>query len=111
MTGERNVERRADVLVLGGSIVGTSAALHLRKLGLSVILLERDRVGQRASGVNFGGVRQQGRALRELPLSRRARKLWADLPSLIGILAQVENSFHAHDALARFRQQFAKPVT
>ncbi len=78
-------QRRADVLVLGGGIAGTSAALHLRKLGLSVILLERDRIGQRASGVNFGGVRQQGRALRELPLSRRARRLWGDLPGLIGI--------------------------
>ncbi len=64
MSSDRKGERRADVLVLGGGIVGTSAALHLRKLGLSVILLERDRVGQRASGVNFGGLRQQGRALR-----------------------------------------------
>ncbi len=78
-------QRRADALVIGGGIVGTSTALHLRKLGLSVILLERDRVGQRASGVNFGGVRQQGRALRELPLSRRARRLWGELSNLIGI--------------------------
>ena len=77
--------RRADALVLGGGIVGASAALHLRQHGLSVILIERDRIGQRASGVNFGGVRQQGRALRELPLSRRARTMWGDLPGLIGI--------------------------
>ena len=34
--------RRADVLVLGGGIVGASAALHLRRHGLSVILIERD---------------------------------------------------------------------
>jgi sarcosine oxidase subunit beta len=77
--------RRADALVLGGGIVGTSTALHLRQRGLSVILIERDRIGQRASGVNFGGVRQQGRALRELPLSRRARQMWSQLPKLIGI--------------------------
>jgi sarcosine oxidase, subunit beta len=30
-------------------------------------------------------VRQQGRALAELPLSRRARRLWDELPRLIGI--------------------------
>lgn len=105
MTGERNGERRADVLVLGGGIVGTSAALHLRKLGLSVMLLERDRVGQRASGVNFGGVRQQGRALRELPLSRRARKLWADLPALIGI--DGEFTIGGHLRLGRSEQDMA----
>jgi glycine/D-amino acid oxidase-like deaminating enzyme len=75
----------ADALVLGGGIVGASVALHLRRRGLSAILIERDRVGQRASGVNFGGVRQQGRALIELPLSRRARQMWRDLPLLIGI--------------------------
>ena len=87
MNGPRAIEttKRADALVLGGGIVGASAALHLRRRGLTAILIERDRVGQRASGVNFGGVRQQGRALIELPLSRRARQMWNDLPQLIGI--------------------------
>jgi sarcosine oxidase subunit beta len=70
--------------VLGAGIVGSAAALYLRRRGLSVLVLERDRAGQRASGVNFGGVRQQGRALGELPLARRARRLWGDLPGLIG---------------------------
>lgn len=59
---------RADAIVLGAGIAGASTALHLRRKGLSVLLLERDLAGQRASGVNFGGVRQQGRALGELPL-------------------------------------------
>jgi hypothetical protein len=54
---------RADAIVLGAGIGGASTALHLRRRGLSVLLLERDLAGQRASGVNFGGVRQQGRAL------------------------------------------------
>ena len=87
MTGPRAIEttKRADALVLGGGIVGASVALHLRRRGLTAILIERDRVGQRASGVNFGGVRQQGRALIELPLSQRARRMWSDLPQLIGI--------------------------
>ncbi len=38
----------------------------------------------RASGVNFGGVRQNGRDLRELPIAMRARAMWDDLPNLIG---------------------------
>jgi len=47
-------------------------------------MLERDQAGVRASGVNFGGVRQNGRDLRELPVAMRARAMWDDLPGLIG---------------------------
>lgn len=85
---------RADALVLGGGIVGASVALHLRQRGLTAVLVERDRVGQRASGVNFGGVRQQGRALAELSLSRRARQMWSELPRLIGIDGEFVASGH-----------------
>jgi sarcosine oxidase, subunit beta len=95
----------ADAIVLGGGIAGCSAALHLRRKGLSVLLLERDLAGQRASGVNFGGVRQQGRALGELPLSRRARTLWADLPGLIGVDGELVVTGHLR--LARSEAQMA----
>src|SRR2546423_13743304 len=75
----------ADVTIIGGGIVGASAALFLRRFGLSVVLLERGLCGAAASGVNYGGVRTQGRAMAQLPLSMRARALWAQLPALIGI--------------------------
>lgn len=75
---------RTDVIVIGGGIAGSSTALHLRRRGIATVLLERDRVGMRASGVNFGGVRQQGRALAELPLARRSRAIWGRLNDLIG---------------------------
>jgi sarcosine oxidase subunit beta len=75
----------ADVIVIGGGIVGCSTALHVARKGHSVILLERDQAGVRASGVNFGGVRQHGRALAEIPLSMRSRQIWADLDNLVGI--------------------------
>jgi sarcosine oxidase subunit beta len=78
-------EIKSDVLVVGGGIVGSSTALHLARRGKSVTLLERDEPGQRASGVNFGGVRQHGRAVAEIPLSRRARVIWGRLQDLIGI--------------------------
>jgi sarcosine oxidase subunit beta len=96
---------RADAIVLGGGIAGASAALHLRRKGLSVLLLERDRAGQRASGVNFGGVRQQGRALGELALARRARRLWAELPQLIG--TDGEFTVTGHLRLARSEADMA----
>ena len=47
-------EQRADVVVLGGGIAGCSAALHLAKRGLRVVLLEARTVGYGASGRSGG---------------------------------------------------------
>jgi len=76
--------RSADVIVIGGGIMGASAAFFLRQRGRSVILLERGLVGQQASGVNFGNVRRQGRQFVQLPLANRARDVWNRLHELIG---------------------------
>jgi sarcosine oxidase subunit beta len=85
---------RSDVAIIGGGIVGASAALFLRRRGLSVVLLERDLCGSRSSGVNYGGVRRQGRPLSQLPLAQRAHALWAELPLLIGIEGEYVRSGH-----------------
>ncbi len=97
---------RADVAIVGGGIVGASAALFLRRFGLSVVLLERGLCGAAASGVNYGGVRTQGRAMAQLPLSLRARELWARLPELIGIDGEYVQSGHLK--LARSEADLAK---
>ncbi len=44
----------ADVLIIGGGFTGLSAAAHLAKAGVSVILLEQHRFGDGASGRNGG---------------------------------------------------------
>ncbi|WP_062111902.1 NAD(P)/FAD-dependent oxidoreductase [Aureimonas sp. AU40] len=75
---------QSDVIVVGGGIMGCSAAFFLRRRGLSVTLLERGLTGQQASGTNFGNVRRQGRYLHQLPLANRARDIWGRLPELIG---------------------------
>ena len=75
---------QSDALVIGAGIVGCATALQLARRGKKVTLIERDQAGVRASGVNFGGVRQNGRDPRELPIAMRARAMWDDLPGLIG---------------------------
>ena len=58
------------------------------------MLLERDLCGSRSSGVNYGGVRRQGRPLSQLPLSQRAQGLWARLTELTGTDGEYVQSGH-----------------
>jgi len=73
----------SDVVIVGGGIMGASAAFFLRQRGRSVTLIERGLVGQQASGVNFGNVRRQGRALVQLPLANRASLIWRRMNELL----------------------------
>lgn len=85
---------KCDVAIVGGGIVGASAALALRRMGLQVVLLERDLCGSRASGVNYGGVRRQGRPISQLPLAQRAHRIWGRLAELIGTDGEYLRSGH-----------------
>jgi len=87
-------KRTADVIIVGGGIMGAATAFFLRKRGVSVILLERGLVGQQASGVNFGNVRRQGRYLDQMPLANRSRGIWLRLKELIGDDAEYLLSGH-----------------
>ncbi|MCF5469666.1 NAD(P)/FAD-dependent oxidoreductase [Pseudomonas syringae] len=91
-----------DAIVIGGGIVGASAALALARKGKRVALLERDFCGSHSSGVNYGGVRRQGRPLSQLPLSQRAHQIWGSLRELIGIDGEYQRSGHLK--LARSEQ-------
>src|SRR5512144_811411 len=96
----------ADVAIIGGGTAGCSTALHLRQRGASVVLLERGLCGGQASGVNYGGVRQQGRALAELPLARRSREMWSRLAELVG--TDCEFTASGHVKLARSEADMAE---
>ena len=67
---------KADAVVIGGGIVGTCAAYYLAQRGLSVVLLEKGRIGAEQSSRNWGWCRQQNRDARELPISTRSLDLW-----------------------------------
>lgn len=49
----------AAVVVIGGGIMGTSAAYHLAAAGVDVVVLERDTIGSGSTGRAAGGFRAQ----------------------------------------------------
>jgi sarcosine oxidase subunit beta len=80
------MKKTADVIVIGGGIVGCASAYYLAKKGLSVIVLEADScIGNGGSSRNGGGVRQSGRDPRELPLMMwGVKNIWPTLSEELG---------------------------
>lgn len=73
-----------DVVVIGGGIIGVCTAYELARRNVSVALVEKGIVGGEQSGRNWGWVRQQNRALYELPLAMRSLRRWGELGEEIG---------------------------
>jgi glycine/D-amino acid oxidase-like deaminating enzyme len=69
----------ADIVIIGGGIIGVSAAYFLAKKGHRVALLEKGLIGAEQSSRNWGWCRQQNRDARELPLAQRSLELWETL--------------------------------
>ncbi|HEX3847838.1 MAG TPA: FAD-dependent oxidoreductase, partial [Steroidobacteraceae bacterium] len=67
------------VAIIGGGIIGVSAALHLASRGVAVTLCEKAHIGCEQSSRNWGWCRQTGRDEREMPLIVRSLALWRDM--------------------------------
>ncbi len=81
---DQELPAQADVVVIGGGIVGATAAFFLAERGLSVALVEKGHVGCEQSSRNFGWCRRQMRDARELPLSGIALQAWDEFAAKIG---------------------------
>lgn len=76
---------RADVVVIGGGIIGVCTALALNEKGLSVALCEKGYIAGEQSSRNWGWVRVTRRDPRELLLSIESLKIWRTLDEKLGI--------------------------
>jgi glycine/D-amino acid oxidase-like deaminating enzyme len=73
-----------EVLIIGGGIIGVSAALTLAERGIPVVICEKGEIGAEQSSRNWGWCRQQGRDPRELPLVIASLTRWADMDQRTG---------------------------
>ena len=74
----------ADIVIIGGGIVGVSTAWFLARQGISVALCEKGHIAGEQSGRNWGWVRQQGRDPRELPMMIESMRIFRSLEGEIG---------------------------
>jgi sarcosine oxidase subunit beta len=62
----------ADVVIVGGGVVGVSAAFHLAEAGAEVVLLERDQLGGGSTSKAAGGLRAQFSDALNIELAKRS---------------------------------------
>lgn len=97
------------VVIIGGGIVGVTAALTLAERNIPVVLLEKGHIAGEQSSRNLGWIRKTSRHANDVPLAMAADKLWAEMPERIGqsvgykqagimFLAQTNEQMAMHEA-------------
>jgi glycine/D-amino acid oxidase-like deaminating enzyme len=74
----------ADVVIVGGGVIGVMTAWFLAERGLRVTLCEKGRIAGEQSSRNWGWVRQQGRDPAELPIMIESIRIWKSLAQELG---------------------------
>jgi sarcosine oxidase subunit beta len=76
----------SDVVIVGGGIMGASAAYYLAKRGASdVTLLERDLLAQATTGLSVGGIRQQFSHPANIRLSQHSVRVFENFKEEFGV--------------------------
>lgn len=94
------MHKKQDVIVIGGGMFGVATAYFLAKAGQRVQLIESGYVGAASSGANFGGLRLQGRAKQQYPLSLLAQQYWDNFEQEFGASCEYERNgmvYFAHN--------------
>jgi sarcosine oxidase subunit beta len=74
----------ADIIIIGGGVIGTSAAYHLRARGADVLLVERDSICSGETAKSGGFVQTHWDRLSEIRLVARAREMFQHWRERIG---------------------------
>ena len=80
----RDIPKQTTVVVIGGGIVGLTAALTLAERGIPVVVLEKGRIAGEQSSRNLGWIRKTNRSVHDAPLAIAADQLWSQLHQRTG---------------------------
>ena len=75
--------KKVDILIIGGGIIGISAAYFLSKYGVNITLIEKLTIGREASAVNAGSLMLQNKELKLIPLAIEGVKIWSECKEMI----------------------------
>ena len=95
-------EASADVVILGGGVVGCATAYYLGKLGVRSVIVERDTVAGHSSGFALGGLNPLGGIGIPGPLSElslESYRMHAELAPLLKEETGVDVEYHLHTTL------------
>jgi sarcosine oxidase subunit beta len=74
----------ADVVIIGGGVIGCSVAYHLAQIGVQdVLLLERESLASGATGIALGGIRQQFAGEADCLLAQRSMRFWERINDIL----------------------------
>ncbi|PRD14203.1 NAD(P)/FAD-dependent oxidoreductase [Pantoea coffeiphila] len=79
-----NFPPQTTVVIIGGGIVGLTAALTLAERNIPVVVLEKGRIAGEQSSRNLGWVRKTSRLAEDIPLAQAADRLWAEMSERVG---------------------------
>ena len=105
--------KSAEVVIIGGGVIGCSIAYHLAKLGCrDVIILEKDSVGSGSTGKCPGGIRQQFSTEVNIKLSIESIKFFECFEEETGYAADFRQNGYlmlaaSGDEMELFRQNVA----
>ncbi len=68
----------ASVVIVGGGVIGTSAAFHLAEAGVDVVLIERAQLGSGSTSKAAGGVRTQFSDVLNIEIAKRSMTAFRD---------------------------------
>ncbi len=68
----------ASVVIVGGGVIGTSAAFHLAEAGADVVLIERAALGSGSTSKAAGGVRTQFSDVLNIEIAKRSLDAFRD---------------------------------
>jgi len=102
------VKRSADVIIIGGGIIGCAAAYFLSKRIHNVVLLERKGIASEASGANYGMVWEQTRQPGyDLVMARRSLELY---PRLVNEVFDIDIEYEKKGGMIIFFTELERKV-